>query len=160
MLQFAPTFIWTLVNILVLFFVLRKILFGRVTVFMEMRTQSIKDAIESADKKNAEALELKQIYEDQVRSAREDADKIMGDARGRAGREYDAIVSQARTDAEGLLSRAREEIERERAQMLKDVKNQVVVLALSAASKVIEANMDNERNRSLVENFINEEGAV
>jgi F-type H+-transporting ATPase subunit b len=58
------------------------------------------------------------------------------------------------------MEKGREEIEREREQMLKDIKGQVAGLALAAASKVIDANMDNERNRALVDKFIDEEGVA
>ena len=44
--------------------------------------------------------------------------------------------------------------------MLKDIRGQVAGLALAAASKVIEANMDNEANRALVDRFIDEAGAA
>jgi len=43
---------------------------------------------------------------------------------------------------------------------MKELKNQVASIALSAASKIIEANMDTENNRILVNKFIDEEGAA
>ncbi len=154
------TAIFTVINLLILYFFLRKILFKRVTEFMENRTRSIKDSIENADMSKAEASKLKQQYEDQIRNAKNEADKILNDARARANKEYDAILSAAKKDAEGILARAREEIEREREQMVKDVRGQVTGLALTVASKVLEANMDNEKNKALAEKFINEVGAA
>jgi F-type H+-transporting ATPase subunit b len=44
--------------------------------------------------------------------------------------------------------------------MLKEIKNQVASLALAAATKVIEANMDTVSNRALVDKFIDEEGVA
>ena len=156
----AYKFIFAALNLLILYIVLRKILFKPVTKFMEDRTNSIKEAIDNAEKNKADALELKQKYEDQLKAAREEADSILSDARARASREYDAIIASAKKDAEAVLDRAREEIDRERNQMLRDIRGQVAGLALAAASKVIEANMDNERNRALVDKFIDEAGAA
>jgi F-type H+-transporting ATPase subunit b len=155
-----PTFIFALVNLAILYFILKKILFVPVTKFMENRTKSIENNIQSAMNKKAEAESLKIEYENQLLNAKEQADVILKDASGRAAREYESIIAQAKEESQGLIDRTRADIENERRQMLKEVRNEVASLALAAASKIIEANMDNEKNRSLVEKFINEEGAA
>jgi F-type H+-transporting ATPase subunit b len=155
-----PTFIFALVNLAILYFILKKILFVPVTKFMENRTKSIENNIQSAMNQRAEAESLKTEYENQLLNAKEQADVILKDASGRAAREYESIIAQAKEESQGLIDRTRADIENERRQMLKEVRNEVASLALAAASKIIEANMDNEKNRSLVEKFINEEGAA
>jgi F-type H+-transporting ATPase subunit b len=154
------TAIATVINLLILYFILRKVLFKRVTQFMENRTNSIKEAMDNAEKSNAEAASLKLQYEEQLRSAKEEADRILNDARIRAGKEYEALIGNAKKDAESILVKAREEIEREREQMIKDIRGQVAGLAIIVASKVMEANMDNEKNKALAEKFINEAGVA
>ncbi len=156
----AWTFAFVALNLIVLYLFLRKFLFKRVTDFMDNRTNSIQQAIDSAENDKIQAEALKKQYEEQLRTAREQADKILADSRSRATKEYDSILASARTDAQAVMEKAREEIDREREQMLKDIKGQVAGLALAAASKVIEANMDNERNRALVNKFIDEEGVA
>lgn len=156
----AFKFLIVALNLLILYFILKKILFKRVTEFMENRTKSIKDALDNADKAKADAAELRQKYEVQIRTAKDEADRIISEANVKAGKEYDAVLSAAKKDAEGILAKAREEIERERTQMLKDIKGQVAGLALAAATKVIETNMDTEANRALVDKFIDEAGAA
>jgi F-type H+-transporting ATPase subunit b len=155
-----PTFIFALINLAILYFILKKILFVPVTKFMENRTKSIENNIQSAMNKKAEAESLKIEYENQLLNAKEQADVILKDASGRAAREYESIIAQAKEESQGLIDRTRADIENERRQMLREVRNEVASLALAAASKIIEANMDNEKNRSLVEKFINEEGAA
>jgi F-type H+-transporting ATPase subunit b len=54
----------------------------------------------------------------------------------------------------------RKEIEQERRQMVKEVKNEVAGLAFAAASKVVSANMDTKDNRELVEQFLDQMGAA
>lgn len=157
---FGPTFVWVAINLLILYFALRKFLFKPVTRFMDNRVQSIKDALDQAERSNEEALELKKKYGELLHSAREEAADILDAANVRGEREYQAIVSNARLEAERTLSNAREEIERERGQMLKEIKGHVAGLALAAASKVIEANMDTQGNRALVDKFLDEEGAA
>lgn len=147
-------------NLLVLYLFLKKVLFKPVTKFMEDRTQSIKDAIDHAEKAKIDAADIKQQYELKLRAAKDEAAKIISDSNVRANKEYDSLLNAAKQDAQGVMSKAREEIERERAQMIKEIRNQVASLALAAATKVIEANMDTASNKALVDKFIDEEGAA
>lgn len=152
--------VFAILNLLLLYFILKKILFKPVTEFMENRTQSIKNSIDDAERQKAEAAELKQTYEAQLAHAKEDAEKIIKEARERADAEHDRIVAEGRREAEALMARAREDIENERSQMISELRAQVAGLALAAASRVIEVNLDNEKNRALVDKFIDEAGAA
>ncbi|MCX8129559.1 MAG: F0F1 ATP synthase subunit B [Clostridia bacterium] len=153
-------FLIVALNLLILYFLLKRTLFKPVTQHMENRTKMIRDSIDNAEKAKADAAELKKKYEDQLRTAKDEADKILNEARSRANKEYEEILQAAKKDAEGTMLKAREEIERERIQMLKDVRSEVASLALAAASKVIEANMDTESNKVLVNKFIDEAGVA
>jgi F-type H+-transporting ATPase subunit b len=153
-------FLIVIVNLLILYVVLRKILFKPVTDFMEKRTNSIKDSIDTAEKVKLDAYALKQKYEDQLKLAKDAAEKIINDATIRANKEHDTIVDAAELKAAGIIENANKEIERNKMNLLKDIKNHVSSLALAAASKVIEANMDTPTNRALVNKFIDEEGAA
>lgn len=155
-----PTFIDAIINLAILYWVLRIVLFKPVTRFMENRTKSIENSIQTAEQKLSEAEEMRKNYENQLSEAKEQADAILQEARERAAREYDSLIAKAKEESQELLDRTRADIENERLQMLKEVRNEVASLALVAASKIIEANMDNEKNRTLVEKFINEEGAA
>jgi len=147
-------------NLILFYIIMRKLLFKRITQFMENRTKTIKDSIENAEKVKAEAFDLKRQYEDRIKTAGGEAEKILETARIKAEKEYDRIVGQAKKDSESILTHAREEIEHERERMFKEVRSQIAGIALAAASKVIEANMDTESNRVLVDRFIDEAGAA
>jgi F-type H+-transporting ATPase subunit b len=54
-----------------------------------------------------------------------------------------------------LISAAQQEIETEKAKLLIDLRTHVVDLAIAGAEKIIGANMDNDANRRLVDEFIN-----
>lgn len=147
-------------NLIILYAVLRKLLFKRVTEFMENRTKSIKDSLDNAEKVKAEAGELKLQYENQLKSVRDKGESIIEEARIKAEKESDRIIAAAKQESENIMAKAMKEIEQERTQMLKDIRGQVAGLALAAASKVIEANMDTEANKALVDRFIDEAGAA
>jgi len=160
MFNFGYTFIFTAINMFVLWFILKKIFFKPVTEFMQKRTESIQKDIDDAKKDKNEAEKLRLKYEEILKGAREEAAKIISDAENTANLEYQRIINEAKEQAQAIIDKAHVAIEEERAEMVKDIKNQVASLALAAASKVIEANMDTENNRALVDKFIKEEGAA
>ena len=155
-----PTFIFVIINLTVLYLLLKKFLFKPVTAFMEKRAKSISDSIENAKRGMAEAEEIKRTYEKNMKDVRIQSEKMVNDAKNRAAKEYDIIIREAKHEAQGLILKARKDIEKERDEMVKEIKNQVTSLALAAASKVIEANMDTESNRILVDKFIDESGVA
>lgn len=155
-----PTFIFAAINLFILYWALKKVMFKPVSEFMENRTNKIENSLKVASQKNEEADRLKNEYQNQLQTAREQADGILKEAQARAAREYESMLAQAKAETQDLLVKSRADIERERQQMIKEIKNQVATLALAAASKVIEANMDNDKNRALVDKFIDEEGAA
>jgi len=159
---YLPSALFVVINLLILYFILKKMLFKPVTKFMEHRSKSISDTIEDANSKKASAEELRVKYEEKLQQIQAESDGIIDESRNKGIREYDTMMAKARADYDSMMEKARETIEKERQDMLREVKNQVASLALAAASKLIESNMDNEANRKLVEAFIieNEEGAA
>jgi F-type H+-transporting ATPase subunit b len=147
-------------NLVILFLVLRKVLFKPIMEFMDKRTKSIEDSIADAEKQKAEAIELKNTYEAQLKAARVEASGIIDAAITKATAQQENIVTGAKQQAEELLAKAKEQIELEREQMLKDVRSEVASLAFASASRILTANMDNESNRQLVDKFIDEAGAA
>ncbi|EGD47340.1 ATP synthase F0, B subunit [Ruminiclostridium papyrosolvens DSM 2782] len=154
------TFLFVALNLLILYFFMKRILFKPVTQFMENRKNSIETALNDAEQAKLEAAESRKSYDQQIRNIKVDSDRLVNEAKQKASREYEEIVAAAKKEAELILQKGREEVERERAEMLKQVKQQIAVLAITAATKVVQQNMDSETNKSLVEKFIDEAGAA
>lgn len=154
------TFLFVLLNLLILYFFMKKFLFKPVTQFMENRKNSIEKALTDAEDAKKEVAESRKNYEQQIKNIKVDSDRLVSEAKQRASREYDEIVAAAKKDATLIIQKGHEEVERERAEMLQQIKQQVAILAISAATKVVQQNMDSEANKSLVDKFIDEAGAV
>ncbi|AEY64577.1 F0F1 ATP synthase subunit B [Clostridium sp. BNL1100] len=154
------TFLFVALNLLILYFFMKRFLFKPVTQFMENRKNSIEKALNDAEQAKLEAAESRKSYDQQIRNIKVDSDRLVNEAKQKASREYEEIVAAAKKEAALIVQKGREEVERERAEMLKQVKQQIAVLAISAATKVVQQNMDSETNKSLVEKFIDEAGAA
>ena len=70
----------------------------------------------------------------------------------------DDIVNTAKKDALDIKEKANKDIEQERQKVINEIKNDISNIALLAASKVIEKDLDKSKHEELIENFIKEVG--
>ena len=90
----VSTIVFTVINLLVLYFILRKLLFGRVNAVLEQRAARVKETIDSAEASKCQAEELRAEYEDKLTDARQEAAKLVADAQNRAQRAYEAKMAE------------------------------------------------------------------
>lgn len=154
------TCVFALLNFLILFFILKRVLFKPVMKYIDDRNNEIETSIKESEEANAEAKELKAQYELQLKNAQAEGQKIIDDMTARANKIYDSTVAEARQESQDIIARAKEDSEREHQLILQQSKAEITGLALAAASKVIGANMDNETNRKIIDKFLDETGAA
>jgi len=154
------TFLWTAVNLAILYFFVNKFLFKKLGGFMSDRSKAIADDMEKAETSRREGEEFHKQRQDLLSEAYGEKRRIIEESKTQASKEYDGIIKKAKEDAERIMTEAREETERERARLKKELRRDVAALAVAAASKIIKANMDNEKNRSMVDEFLSDEGAA
>lgn len=151
-------FIWPAVNLLLLFIVLKIFLFKPVNKIMDERTRSIQNDIDSAKKSREEAEALKQKYADDLSNAKEEARRIVMKAQDDAAAEKAVLMERSKEDADKLVADANKAIENERRRVLQQAQSHIADLAIEAASKIIGENVDDEKNRRIVDEFLSEEG--
>ncbi len=159
MLNLDWNIIWTFVNILILFFFLKKFLFKPVTDMMEKRQQLIEGSLQNAEDIKAEALELKGQYELELSHAGEEALKIVNEAREKAVQETNRQLKETREEAARILQEASKTIEVEKQKSIQNAQAEIAGIAMLAASKIIGKNMDEDTNKQFLGDFIKEVGA-
>ena len=133
MLNLDPwTVLWTGINLVVLYLLMRHFLFKPVTAMMEQRTKAIEDGLSQAEAAKQAAAALDQENEARLAQVRGQADQIVAQAKLQGQREYDQIISAAQADAQAIRTDAQAQMEAERRQMLQDAQQQVAALALLA----------------------------
>lgn len=159
MLKLDWTIIWAIVNILILFVLLRIFLFKPLHKFMDERTASVQNDLDSAKKSMEEAEALRQQYEDTLSNAKTEANEIIAKAREEAVTEKERIIKQSQEEANQIISDAGKTIENERKRVMQQAQSQIADLAIEAASKIVGENVDDEKNRKLVDDFLSDEEA-
>ena len=118
------------------------------------RTKSLEDTFSEAESLRSDMQQMKADYEKKITQTEEDARaRIQGEVK-KAQELRTQIQAEASAKAEEMLRKAREEIQAERDRVLIDVRVHVANLSLLATERILGENMDNERNRRLVEEFI------
>lgn len=148
--------IMNILNILILFVIVRALAYKPVKKFIDERRQKTENekAETAAAASSAEALRAE--YEAKlagIENERREAVKA-GEREGQA--RADELVAGARRDAERIMSDARQAILVKEAETIDGIRNNVVDLSLSIASKVIAKNMTDDDNKRLAERFFDE----
>lgn len=155
MFELNATLIAQIINFLILLFLLTKVAWKPLIQAIEERQARIAADIERAERDRASAEEMRQEYQNQLQQAKADAQAIVEKAMKFAEDQKSDIIASARQEHARLLKAAEEQIARERQQALEEIRNEVVVLSLAAAAKVIGQNVNQDVNARLVEDFIN-----
>ena len=91
---------------------------------------------------------------------KEESAQIIQTATRKAQQRSDEIISEARTEAKGLVDNASREIEREKKIAVNQIKNEITDIAFSAAAAVVEKDMTGDDNERLIEKFIDNVGEM
>lgn len=154
----TPEFFFTLLNTLILFLILKKILFSKVLKIIDDREDEIKKDIQAGEKAKEEGLKFKSEYENKLSSAKNESQEIVDNARRRAEAKSDEIIMSAKQEAENLRIKADNEIKKEKEKAFNEIKREISDVAVMVASKVIEKDIDKEKHEELINEFIKEVG--
>ena len=98
--------IWVFVDLLILFVLMKKFLFGPITRMLDDRAQEVSDTLDQADRRLAEAEQQQTAHAAQLASAKAEAAQIIEDARARGQQEYDRMVAEGRAASGGAVGAA------------------------------------------------------
>lgn len=137
MLDIDPyTILWTVVNLLVLYLLMRKFLFGPVNAILDGRAKAIEDGLTQARQQQQEAQQLHSQYEAEIAQSKDEASQIIAQAKAQSEALYQRTLADAQAEAKKLLEENQERNLRDRENMLRSVRQEVAQLAVVAAEKV------------------------
>jgi F-type H+-transporting ATPase subunit b len=152
--------VWTLAIFILLMFVLSRYAFGPITAAVRAREKALEDAIEGAKRDRDAAAKLLQEHQAAIDAARGEAQKIIADGRAVGEKMRTDMIEQTRKEQQDMLERARREIVSEKDKAIMQLRREAVDLALAGASKVIEQNLESQKNRQLVESYLASIGSL
>lgn len=144
------------VNFLLLLYLLNRFLFKPVLARLDERSTKIGKGLEDAEVAARDRELARAEREAAVTEARKEAADMLARANKIAEDTRKEILDQARSEAEKVTARAREEIVAEKDRAMAEIRSQVADLALMAAGKLVQREMDGPTQRRLVEEFLAE----
>jgi F-type H+-transporting ATPase subunit b len=148
---------WMTVSFLAVLFILKKFAWKPILGTLQERERTIEDALNEAKKAREEIAAMNARNEDLMRQAREERELLLKDAREIREREIATAKARAKTEADALLARAREDIRNEKNAAITEMKNQVAELSIMVAERILKDKLDSTAaQQALVERVMNE----
>lgn len=147
-----------IINLIILFAILKHYFFEKVKEVIENRRNDIENTMLRADEDAEKARRFMLENERILKGAKDEGKKITEAQKLKADKIYSEIVDQANKEAATIIERARVEINREKAKAEYEIKEQAVQLALLLSEKALEAEIDEAKHRALIDDFITKVG--
>ena len=148
--------LWTIVTFLVLLVVLRWKAWGPLMDALDARSKQIEESLSKAEKVTAEAEQQAAKNEEILQAARKEAQEIVAQAREAGDKLKHKMETDGKEKYDGMLEKAKEQIDMEKQKALNEIKTTVVDIALKASEKVIKRNLSDEDNKKIVEQTVEE----
>jgi F-type H+-transporting ATPase subunit b len=148
--------IWTTLIFLALLAILRKFAWGPILGAVQAREDGIQETLDQAASERMEAAKLLAEHREQMADARRQAQQMIAEGKEAGERVRQGIEEKARVEGEAMIERARESIQREKESALDELRKEAVDLALAAAAKLVQASLDEKKDRELVLGYIDE----
>lgn len=144
----------TLLNFVILYFILRRFLYAPVKKMLDERRAEVEHTYAEAEIKQMEAGKLRAEYGRRISAAYEEARQIIARASDEAEAEAQALLSDAKVRAENHISRAEERIEMERRQAFAGAQGELADLAAEAAERILQEKITPAENERIVSEFL------
>ena len=152
------TALFTLINTLILLFVLTKFLWKPVMKMIDDRQKEIDGMYDAAEAAQQQAAALRASYEEQLSQAAATSERLVKEAVARGQSRQEEILRMANDQADAIRQKASLDIAREKKKAVNDAKNEIAELAVAIAGKVVEKNLDTAAQSALVDQFIDRLG--
>jgi len=157
MLKLDWSLLWTALNVLIWYILIKTFLFKPVNNIIAKRNEKNQAIRKEAEDARAEALALKEQYQKMIDGAEAEGEAIKEKSREEAKVEYEHIVEDAGKKAQVVMDEAHIKIEEEHKKMLRDSENQMADFVIEATRKLLVKNSGEENDTALYEQFLAEE---
>lgn len=154
MLKLDINLVFTIINILILYFIVHKFLFKPVRKILDARQAEIDKQYADAKNTQDEADKAKKQYEDTLSEIDVQKTAILSETRTHASEEYDRILSEAKTEAGKIVDDARKDAAAEKQKRVQEASEQIADLVVEATAKISGSKQSSEVDRELYNQFI------
>jgi len=148
--------VWTIITFIVVLAILRFTAWKPLLAALTSREEKVRSSLERAEKAQQEAQRLLEENQRQLARAEEQSQRIIREGREMGEKLKGEIVDKANASSRHMIDQAKDEIAREKEKALTQLRTEVADLAIAAAGKLLDANLDTPKQRQLVDAAIRE----
>jgi F-type H+-transporting ATPase subunit b len=140
----------------IIYVLMAKFAIPRMNQLLDERREKIQGEMERAEATRVEADTLLSDYRTQLASARDEANRIIEEARRTADQLRMDLQGKAEQESQGIVARAQEEIRAERDRVFQELRSQVGEIAVELAGKVVGQSLDKSAHERLIDEYIDQ----
>ena len=156
LIEFNWTSLMIVLNLLILYIILKKYFWEKIRKFMQDRQDAIQDAFDSAEAMNKRADEKMRNYSARIAGVEEEGREIIRDAKQQADAQAQEILAEARAQASEIITKAEKTIELEKAKAMEEMRQEIGTLALMAAEKIVGREIEDIGQEQIIDDVINQ----
>lgn len=156
MLKFDWNILWTVINLIVFFLLMKFFLFKPIKKTLDKRKELIDKQFKDAEDAQRQADEIKAKYQSELDGVEEEKKQILVSARANAKNEYNKIIDKAQSDADKIKMDAKKLSDFETEKARRAVKEEIAALAMETAEKVVGKSASPQLDSKLYDEFLNE----
>ena len=149
------TLVAMICNLFIQLFFVKKFFLDKIKAILDQRREMADREISDAQAAKAAAHEIKQTYEQNMKDARLEAEKLLANATRNATARSEEIIQQAQTQASQIREKATADIALEKKKAINEAKDEISGISMAIAEKVVERQLNEEDQTGLINEFIN-----
>ena len=146
----------SLINIAVLFILMRLILWKHVNRLLTTRAQRVRTELDDIEKSRNDVDALRQEYEEKIESIEAHGRDLMRESQIKASIEAEEILDDAREKARTMMVDARERIAEEKERAIVNARHEIAQLATDMAARILKREVSPDDSKSAVDDFFHE----
>lgn len=146
--------IWTVVTFIFLLLLLKKIAWKPILSALDLREKEIRDSLEKAEKAKEEAQKILEENQANLSKAEDEAKKIIEQTRVYAANLKEQLTKESKEQAKKIIDEASAEIQRRKDAAFEELKGQIAEIAVNAAEKIMRENLDADKNKKIVDEYL------
>jgi len=151
------TLVWAVIIFTLFFLILAKFAWKPILGAIKQREEMIKGSLASAENARKEMLRLQSDNELILKKAREERENILKEARDVRDKLIAEAKGKATEEAEKLVEKAKAGIEKEKAKALSEIHEQVAILSIDIATKLLGQKLERTgEQEKLINNYLKE----
>ena len=160
MLSLDINIVFTILNLIIFYLLLKKFLFKPIQNIMEQRKEYLASQQKAAEQMKEDAEAIKKQYQEMIDKVGEEGEKILDDSRIKAEEEYDQIIKAAKDKEENIIRHAEEVAKERKEKAMREAQDQIVDLAISAAKHMVVNEGGTVRDETMLNDFLRQYGVM